>query len=201
MGAPRPSPAQGPGGPIVVIADSADPFGRYNAELLRAEGLNEFTVADRHALTRSALRRHAVVVLAPMTLRSREVSLLESWVRAGGGLITMQPDRRLARVLGLRAGAGRVADGYLRIDTRRQPGTGLTGETMQFHGAARTYALDGAREVAGLYFTSSTPSPYPAVTLRSVGRRGGQAAAFAYDLARSVVYTRQGNPAWAGDER
>jgi hypothetical protein len=37
------------------------------------------------------------------------------------------------------------------------------------------------------------------VTLRTVG--AGQAAAFTYDLARSIVYTRQGNPAWAGDER
>ena len=39
------------------------------------------------------------------------------------------------------------------------------------------------------------------MTLRSVGAAGGQAAAFTYDLARSVVYTRQGNPAWAGTER
>ncbi len=29
----------------------------------------------------------------------------------------------------------------------------------------------------------------------------GQAAAFTYDLAKSIVYTRQGNPAWAGQER
>ena len=29
----------------------------------------------------------------------------------------------------------------------------------------------------------------------------GQAAAFAYDLARSVAYTRQGNPAWSGEAR
>jgi hypothetical protein len=195
----RPSPAQGPGGPILVIADSADPFGRYYAEILRAEGLNEFTVADEHALTRSTLDRHAVVVLAPRTLRRGEVSLLGSWVRAGGSLIAMQPDRRLARLLGLRPDTGRLADGYLRIDTRRQPGAGLTGDTMQFHGPARTYALAGARAVARLYFTATTPSPYPAVTLRSLG--SGHAAAFAYDLARAVVYTRQGNPAWAGDER
>jgi hypothetical protein len=195
----RPSPSQGPGGPILVIADSADPFGRYYAEILRAEGLNEFSVADQHALTRKVLDRHSVVVLAPRTLGAREVSVLASWVRAGGGLIAMQPDRRLARVLGLRAGSGPLADGYLRIDTRRPPGAGLTGETMQFHGRARTYALAGAREIARLYFTANTPSPYPAVTLRSVG--SGQAVAFAYDLARSVVYTRQGNPAWAGDER
>ena len=39
------------------------------------------------------------------------------------------------------------------------------------------------------------------MTLRSVGSSGGQAAAFTFDLARSVVYTRQGNPAWAGQER
>ena len=39
------------------------------------------------------------------------------------------------------------------------------------------------------------------MTLRSVGSAGGEAAAFAFDLARSVVYTRQGNPAWAGQER
>ena len=34
-----------------------------------------------------------------------------------------------------------------------------------------------------------------------MGANGGQAAAFTYDLARSIVYTRQGNPAWAGQER
>ena len=45
------------------------------------------------------------------------------------------------------------------------------------------------------------PTPYAAVTLRTVGSLGGRAAAFTYDLAKSVVYTRQGNPAWAGQAR
>ena len=48
---------------------------------------------------------------------------------------------------------------------------------------------------------ASASTGNPAVTLRSVGSAGGQAAAFTYDLARSVVYTRQGNPDWAGEER
>jgi hypothetical protein len=39
------------------------------------------------------------------------------------------------------------------------------------------------------------------VTSRAVGANGGQAVAFSYDLARSVVYTRQGNPAWSGQKR
>ena len=29
----------------------------------------------------------------------------------------------------------------------------------------------------------------------------GKAAAFTFDLAKSIIYTRQGNPAWSGDER
>ena len=36
---------------------------------------------------------------------------------------------------------------------------------------------------------------------RAVGSNGGQVAAFTYDLAKSVIYTRQGNPAWSGQER
>jgi hypothetical protein len=39
------------------------------------------------------------------------------------------------------------------------------------------------------------------VTLRNLGTNGGQAAAFTFDLARSVSLTRQGNPAWVGTER
>ena len=39
---PPPPPDQGPGGPILVVASAGDPFGRYYAEILRAEGLNAF---------------------------------------------------------------------------------------------------------------------------------------------------------------
>jgi hypothetical protein len=192
----RQLPALGPGGPILVIADPADQFGRYYAEILRAEGLNEFSVADTSALSAPTLARHRIVLLAPTRLSDRQASRLASWVRAGGKLIAMRPDRRLAGLLGIRADSGQLDDGYLAIDS-----PGLTAATMQFHGTADDYALAGARAVATLYFNSTTPSPSPAVTLRDVGAHGGQAAAFAYDLARSVVYTRQGNPAWVGDER
>jgi uncharacterized repeat protein (TIGR02543 family) len=74
-------------------------------------------------------------------------------------------------------------------------------ETIQFHGTADRYTLSGATALATLYSDASTATSNPAVTLRSVGASGGQAAAFTYDLARSVVYTRQGNPAWDGEER
>ncbi len=74
---------------------------------------------------------------------------------------------------------------------------------MQFHGTADIYSLAGAARVATLFTNATTPAAgnAPAVTLRSVGANGGQAAAFTYDLARSIVYTRQGNPDWEGQER
>ncbi len=58
-----------------------------------------------------------------------------------------------------------------------------------------------APSLATLYSNATTATANPALTLRSVGTTGGQAAAFTYDLATSIVYTRQGNPAWATQER
>ncbi len=55
--------------------------------------------------------------------------------------------------------------------------------------------------MATLYSNATTATTNPAVTLRSVGSPAVHAAAFTYDLARSIVYTRQGNPGWAGQER
>jgi hypothetical protein len=70
---------------------------------------------------------------------------------------------------------------------------------MQFHGTADLFTLNGATSVATLYSNASTSTSFPAVAIRNVG--AGQAAAFTYDLAKSVVYTRQGNPAWSGQKR
>jgi hypothetical protein len=122
-------------------------------------------------------------------------------VQGGGNLVALHPDKKLASLLGLADAGGTLANGYLRVDTASAPGTGIAGDTMQFHGTADRYALAGARAVATLYSNATTATANPAVTLNDVGSAGGQAAAFAFDLSRSIVYTRQGNPAWAGQER
>ena len=114
----------------------------------------------------------------------------------------MRPDKQLAGLLGLTdAGTHARRTPTCRSTPAPAPGAGIVGQTMQFHGTADRYTLNGATSVATLYSNATTATANPAVTLRSVGSDGGQAAAFTYDLARSVVYTRQGNPAWAGQER
>ncbi len=190
----------GPGGPILVVASPSDPFSRYYAEILGAEGLNEFQVATG-PVTSAMLAGKEVVILGSQALTDAQATLIGNWVQAGGNLIAMRPDDRLAGLLGLTDAGGTRTNQYLRVDTTTAVGAGIEGQTLQFHGTADRYTLNGASLVARLYSNATTSTTNPAVTLRSVGSSGGQAAAFTFDLARSVVYTRQGNPAWAGQKR
>ena len=57
---PGPAPDEGPGGPILVIAKRSNPFSRYYAEILRAEGLNAFTVTDIANVTPATLAGYDV---------------------------------------------------------------------------------------------------------------------------------------------
>ena len=198
---PPPPPDEGPGGPILVATSAADPFGRYFAEILRSEGMNEFTARDISTVTALTLGNYDTVVLAEQPLTASQVTMFSDWVNAGGNLIASRPDKQLAGLLGLTDAASVLSNGYLTVDTSTAPGSGITSESMQFHGTADRYTPSGATTIATLYSNAATPTLNPAVTLRSVGSSGGQAAAFTYDLARSVVYTRQGNPAWSGQER
>jgi hypothetical protein len=179
-----------PGGPILVVTSNGDGFGTYLPEILRAEGLNEFDVADIGSVGPETLAAHGVVVLGRTSLSDAQVAMLSAWVQGGGNLVAMRPDKKLAGLLGLTDAGGTRDEGNLT-----SVAGGVTGASMRFHGSADLYGLAGASPVATL------DSGQPAVTLRDVGGAGGQAAAFTYDLARSVVYTRQGNPAWAGTER
>ncbi len=198
---PAPPPDQGPGGPILVVSNPSNRFTRYFAEILRAEGLNAFALVDLPNLTPALLATYDVAILGEAALTSAQVTMLSDWVTNGGNLIAMRPDPQLAGLLGVTGPAGTLANAYLQFNTVSGPGVGLEGQTMQFHGTADFYDLNGAMALATLYSNAGTATTHPAVTLRAVGPNGGQAAAFAYDLARSVVYTRQGNPAWAGQER
>jgi hypothetical protein len=201
---PPPPPDQGPGGPVLVVksaATGASGFTPFLAEVMRTEGLNEYATADLSAVTASVLAQYDVVLLGPVPLTAAQVGMLTTWVNGGGNLIAFRPDKQLAGLLGLTATTGTLAEGYLKVDTTTSPGAGITDQTIQYHGTADRYTLAGARAVATLYSNATAATTNPAVSLVDVGAAGGQAAAFSFDLAQSLVYTRQGNPAWDGQER
>ena len=187
--------------PILVISSVSNPFSRYYPEILRAEGFNAFVESDIATVSPTGLATYDVVILGEIPLTSSHVTMFSNWVDAGGNLIAMRPDKKLANLLGLTDQSSTLSDAYLLADTSQEPGAGIVNQTIQFHSSADRYLLNGASGLATLYSDASTTASAPAVTLRSVGVNGGQAAAFTYDLARSVVYTRQGNPAWSGQDR
>ena len=196
---PPPPPTQGPGGPILVITTAANPFSTYYAEILRGEGANAFATLDLSQVSASTLAGYDVAILGETALSAAQVTMFTNWVTGGGNLIAMRPDKQLAGLLGLADAGGTFANAYLAVNTASGPGAGIVGQTMQFHGTSDRYTLNGATSIATLYSNASTATANPAVTLRAVG--GGNAVAFAFDLAKSVIYTRQGNPAWSGQER
>ena len=187
--------------PVLVVTSTANPFSAYNSEILKAEGLNLFDSADIGSISASSLSSYNVVILGNVALTSTQVTTLTNWVNSGGRLIALRPDKQLAGLLGLTDAGGTLSEGYLLVNTASSPGAGIVGQTIQFHGTADLYNLNGATAIATLYASASTPTPHPAVTLRTGIGSGGSAAAFTYDLARSVVYTRQGNPAWESQAR
>jgi hypothetical protein len=197
--------------PILVITTTGNKFTQYYQEILRAEGFSNFTTIDITNITQFTLFPRAlqespfeVIILGETPLTPAQVTALSSWVQGGGRLIAMRPDKRLAPLLGISDAASVLSDAYLLVDTSRDPGAGIVNQTIQYHGPADLYALTGdTQQVAAIY---AGPDPAqatsnPAVTLRQLGVRNGMAAAFSFDLARSIVYTRQGNPAWAGQDR
>lgn len=194
--------AHGFGGPVLIVTSGALPFSTYYSEILRAEGIGSFESVDISHVTAELLDRFNLALLGEMPLSEAQAAMFSRWVDTGGDLITMRPDKKLAGLLGLEDQAASLNEGHLLIDTARAPGHGIVDETIRYHGAADLYRLkEGTTEVARLYSNLSNATPNPAITVRTVGKAGGEAAAFTYDLARSVVYTRQGNPAWVGDER
>ena len=193
------APPSGRAAPILLLTTATNPFSYYYAEILRNEGFTEFATADITQLSAALLTNFDLVILPQTSLSAGQVSTLQTWVSGGGNLIAMRPDKQLVEMLGLTDAAGTLSDAYLAVNTASGVAAGITAGSMQFHDTADLYTLNGATPVATLWSDAETPLSNPAAGMVRYG--SGQAAFFSFDLARSVVFTRQGNPAWSGQER
>jgi hypothetical protein len=202
VGAP---PEVGPGGPILLISSQQNGFSQYYAEILRNEGFNEFTVIDISQLEAATLKKYDVTLLGELPLTDRQAHILSEWAHQGGNLIAMRPADNFAATFEETTKADATTrqpplhDAYLAIDSKASAGRGLTKEPIQFHGSADRFRPCTGISLAILYMDSLTATPFSAVCQMTFGR--GNVILFNYDLARSVVYTRQGNPRWANMER
>jgi Big-like domain-containing protein/Calx-beta domain-containing protein len=182
--------------PILIVTNglASNPFDAYLPEILRAEGLNQFAVKDVTAVQATDLPNAGVVVLAETTLTAGQANLFSNYVAGGGRLVAMKPDNQLAPVLGLTPVGSTTTEGYFAINTAVSFADGFPTATLPFHGQAVNYTMvNGATSLATLFTNATTATSFPAVV------RFGRTVTWTYDVARSIVYTRQGNPANATD--
>ena len=208
----RPLTAAEPEGrmPILVVTDkyyAGNQFGNYLTEILRGEGLVQFEQTERNLLQNvgsQLLKSYDTVILAEMDLNTADEALLRNYVGSGGTLIAMRPDADLADLFGVSVQGNRPEQllqyfgASPNLPAGLPQGMGIVDASLQYHGEASNYGLAGAKAVASLYSDAQTPSSNPAVTLNYSGQ--GKAVAFAFDMAKSVTLTRQGNPDWQNTE-
>ena len=175
---------------LVVNSSAPNPFGPYLAEILRAEGIKSFTTVELSALNSGLIASTPLILLAETTLNAGQASLFRDYANAGGRLIAMRPDPQIADLFGLIPQASSTLNGYISINQAHTTGAGLAAMTLPFRGTATNYLqTGGASTLATLFSDRSTPTVFPAVV------RFNRTAAWSFDLARSVAYARQGDPA------
>lgn len=185
--------------PLLVLTDNdaAKPFGNYLGEILLAEGFMSFDSADIDTVTGPMLTAYQTVLVAEMPLTSTKATLLTQYVQSGGNLIAMRPSVHLDALCGWNAQTGMINTGYryIDIDTSTAMGAGLPDERLQFYGVADQHTLiTDTVEIASLHDSANGSVVGTAVSLNPATVSHGAVVCWAYDLATSVVYARQGDP-------
>ena len=180
--------------PILILTDqnSENKLSSYITEILQMEGFLEYEVKDLSGseLDVDELLRHDIVVLSNIPLSSRQKAILTAYVQKGGGLIGLRPPKELGFLFRVRPLGDTLSERYIKLETQHPLSEGMEAETLQYHGEADIYALNGAQPLAYLCQDLDCPTRYPAIATHEYAR--GRTAIFAYDLAASTVLFHQG---------
>ncbi len=171
----------------LVRGEPLNPFAGYASEILDCIGIS-YTWIGR----KEDFGFEGDLILIPNVNLSREMlKFVTSWARSGKPMIAFRPTGELLELFGLRLSESRTfawPDRYIRWND---------GQVLQYHGPCDLLEPERAEAEAQVQWDlHSPPSRHPAVVrLEGDSRR----AAFAFDLAQSVVLSRQGRSDQAGD--
>jgi hypothetical protein len=185
----------------ILLLTSHDNFGSYTGEIMKAEGFNEFVAdsLDSKKTSKSFLAQFDQIILTEQVIDSQIWRMFMRYVRRGGNLIAFQPDQASANLFGIEKIPGNISRPYIAIDTSSAEGKSLTSKRIQIHGNVERYLLKNGKAIAWFCRKSDSEHEFPAVVTSNYGK--GRTAAFLYNLPGNIVYTRQGNPEFAGIEK
>ncbi len=188
------------GDPVLLLTTTHN-FGFYTSELLTAEGFNAFTTdsLSDNKLTSGYLDGFRLVILPAQPVSAKQKEMLEKYVRHGGHLIAFCPDRTINGIFGIIPRNMEIENAYVQINNKTDQGKGLTGSLFRVHSRGEIYANEQAEVIATFHADTLAGKNYPAVVSHNYGE--GTAVAFLYNLPENIVYSRQGNPYYAGEEK
>ena len=178
---------------LVIRSDQEENvYGRFAAEILRAEGLMGFEIRDLAVSPLPDLLPGDLAVFTRCFLSRSETSRLTGMIEAGAAVVFIQPQPELMRAWGLCSRSAVLVSGRVRPRTG-YPGAGLP---LQTHGAVACYDAAGAgldwHVVADGCGDDGLDAATVAAATATLGR--GRIGMFAYDLPRAVARIRFGNP-------
>lgn len=168
-------------------------FNQYLFEILASEGINGYDVIDFEQETSSmAWEKYPLVLLPHIELNDTEVKQINDYVKNGGQLIALRPDRKLDQLFGLKSvdqRTQRIAEKYVSFEKDAFKVLGKDLE-LQFHGCGDLYTVEGSDVLAYYAGQLGYRSPYPAIFKNNYGK--GTVWGFSFDLARSTLLFHQG---------
>jgi len=186
--------------PVLIVATNTG-FGTYTGEILKAEGYNEFqmdSLADAK-ISLKYLRKFDLIILTESSLIPAQKLMFTTFVKGGGNLIAFKPDKKLSEVFGIIYEGGSFRNAYLSVNANSDIGNGITTETIQLHVDADKFKLNGGMDLADFFLDATNTSGLPGLVFNNYGK--GHTIAVLYNLPENIVYTRQGNCQYAGQEK
>lgn len=178
---------------LVVDLDEGPGFGAYLVELLGSAGVIGVRHVRARDLSPDALATAAAVITCGQTASVPGlVQALRTCAERGGVIVGMDPPASWLDLFGIDRAEGAAPAGVVDIAGM------VDGDGLRLHVPARAWQLRGGTAVDAT-LRSADRAPSPAVVRRRLGR--GVAYAWNFDLAKNVAYIRQGNPAWANQDR
>ena len=179
---------------ITLVTDHRHPerLGGYMAEILKTEGFLDFEVVGLRDLNADVLNKTGFLILTESRLNGHQLKEIPEWVKRGGLLVGLRPDPRLAEVFGVRYRFEGFETGYMRTNPQSRLGRQTETEALQLHTRPDLYDLQGAEAAFYVLRTPEASPKFPAITTHRLGK--GRAVLSTYNLAKNIVWTRQGDP-------
>ncbi len=164
-------------------------FGRYLEEILLTEGFPYIQRIDLKYISTIDPQRNPVLIFPQEEFNSNSAKNIYSYIHRGGTAFFMRPNKEMRKALAVKVEKS-ISNGYISWDTT-QP--------IQFHGSADIYQEDQKISViAYVKEEKDAAANYPGLFTLTSGK--GTACIFSFNLAESILLTRQGNPLWTNSK-